>query len=753
MDGLCLKPGIQGLAAPSISFIGAFDCRTSTSHVSASGIFSVDRSKVGAASPPPQKSSLSTPSSPSHPSSRFFSFRYPLRSILFGGNGHGGNARRGTALDDPVLSENREDSNVGIVQETENLGGTEGKSGNWFLKILHLRTGSKEEEHQQEYSNGGVVGILEKDLIVHEDRDCSVGDDDDELQEGEGECSDACSVDPEVKEKIEINSATFLSLLHRVSLPQAELYAKMAYLGNLAYAVSVIKSENLSETGMRFITSSVVKRHLVAKAAVDHVPTEVQGESHPAKETLVNQQQESSVYQFSASVAYHAAVSAASYMHSQMKGMLSSTPPDAGPDLEPPIKRQDGGNIMNSEMTNFMAATDSVTAVVAAEEEVKQALADDLQSKYSSPCEWFICDDDRSSTRFFVIQGSESLASWKANLLFEPITFEGFDTLVHRGIYEAAKGMYEQMLPEVRAHLKAHGNRATFRFTGHSLGGSLSLLINLMLLVRGEVSASSLLPVITFGSPSIMCGGDRLLQKLGLLRSHVQAVTMHRDIVPRAFSCSYPDHVTELLKAINGSFRNYPCLTNEKHLYSPMGELLILQPEESFSPHHHLLPSGSGLYLLRCLLSDVTKAQKQIRAAQKLFFDSPHPLEILSDRSAYGSGGTIQRDHDMNSYLMSVEAVIRQEQIRIKERQQMMKFQWALLGSSEMSNGIVLDRTLSSAYLGQHQFTFLGILRASQESLKRFSQFISSQRMHLFMVLLLPWRLLLLGGSNVISFS
>lgn len=132
--------------------------------------------------------------------------------------------------------------------------------------------------------------------------------------------------------------------------------------------------------------------------------------------------------------------------------------------------------------------------------------------------------------------------------------------LVHRGIYEAAKGIYNQILPEVHTHLKSHGAHARFRFTGHSLGGSLSLLINLMLLIKGEAPVSSLLPVITFGAPSIMCGGDRLLRRLGLPQSHVQAITMHRDIVPRAFSCNYPNHVMEFLKAVNGNFRNHPCL-------------------------------------------------------------------------------------------------------------------------------------------------------------------------------------------------
>lgn len=135
---------------------------------------------------------------------------------------------------------------------------------------------------------------------------------------------------------------------------------------------------------------------------------------------------------------------------------------------------------------------------------------------------------------------------------------------VHRGIYEAAKGIYEQMLPEVHAHLNSRGkNRAFLRFSGHSLGGSLSLLVNLMLLIRGQVPASSLLPVITFGSPCIMCGGDRLLEKLGLPKSHLLGISMHRDIVPRAFSCSYPNRAAKLLKALNRNFRNHPCLNNQ----------------------------------------------------------------------------------------------------------------------------------------------------------------------------------------------
>jgi hypothetical protein len=134
------------------------------------------------------------------------------------------------------------------------------------------------------------------------------------------------------------------------------------------------------------------------------------------------------------------------------------------------------------------------------------------------------------------------------------------DVLVHRGIYEAAKGIYEQFMPEIIDHLNTYGDRAKLQFTGHSLGGSLSLLVNLMLLTMKLVKPSTLRPVVTFGSPFVFCGGEAILDELGLDESHVHCVMMHRDIVPRAFSCNYPDHVAVLLKRLNGAFSTHPCL-------------------------------------------------------------------------------------------------------------------------------------------------------------------------------------------------
>lgn len=147
------------------------------------------------------------------------------------------------------------------------------------------------------------------------------------------------------------------------------------------------------------------------------------------------------------------------------------------------------------------------------------------------------------------------------------------------------------MLPQISAYMKSYGDSATLRFTGHSLGGSVALLLSLMLVIRGEVPATSLLPVVTFGSPFIMCGGNHLLHKLGLPKNHVQAITMHRDIVPRAFACHYPDNVANILKAINGNFRHHPCLMNQ------VGSQLSF-----FSLFKAIIPNQCTLYSC-CILS------------------------------------------------------------------------------------------------------------------------------------------------------
>ncbi|OIW07024.1 hypothetical protein TanjilG_02658 [Lupinus angustifolius] len=711
METMYLNSGISTIV-PSISTAASLDTRAAANPSRVSAI-----SRSAPADKPRQKSVFSS-----------FSFKYPLESLWPRTRETGNSRYSGLALDDAVLEENAEAGND-VVEE--------GRNGNWVLKILRVNSVCKGEEG--------------KNSVVEEEKD----NESNEYEENAFEC-DGCKVndddDEKEEENVEFDRDSFSRMLKRVSLAEARLYAQMSHLGNLAYSIPNINpAKLLKHYGLRLVTSSIEKKELTA-ATVENNPQEVET-NVKEEDDEERKEQKDNGYRISASAAYHIAASAASYLHAQTRRVLpfKSSNALAG---EGSLEGNSQSLDINTEMASLMATTDSVTAVVAAKEEVKQAVADDLSSTRSSPCEWFVCDDDQSGTRYFVIQGSETLASWQANLLFEPIQFEGLDVLVHRGIYEAAKGMYLQMLPEVHAHVKAHGSRATLRFSGHSLGGSLALLVNLMLLIRQEVPISSLLPVITFGSPSIMCGGDSLLNELGLPRSHVQAITMHRDIVPRAFSCNYPNHVAELLKAVNRNFRNHPCLDSQKLLFAPMGELLILQPENKFSPSHPLLPSGSGLYILTCPLSESVNTDKPLRAAQLVFMNSPHPLEMLSDRSAYGSGGTIQRDHDMNSYLKTVRSVIREElnQIRKARREQRCKVWWPLVLPSGIDGSIVVGRSMVSVNLGHNKYPFSGMIKTGRESLKRFSRLVASQHMHLFVLLLFPARLLFLGTYNMTNF-
>ncbi|XP_022887890.1 uncharacterized protein LOC111403568 [Olea europaea var. sylvestris] len=733
MDALCLKAGIQGIAPPiSVTGYAGMDVLTSYhSQISASGRPSENKSVAAAAV---QRRNFPWG----------FTFRDPLRSLWTGGKNR---CEPAIAVDDAVLVEEKEEIKM---KEREK----EVQNGNWVFKILHVRSLWKEvDEREGIFVEENETKLEEEDKIGGMDGKYNGYSENEDCCEEHGEC-DVCGIDGENDNKIEFDRESFSKMLQKVPLAEARLYAQMSYLANLAYSITQIKPGNLLRYhGLRFVTSSLEKKKQVLKAGDEKA---MGAEASEALGNITVSKEKMNGSRVSPSATYQIAASAASYLHSHTKSILGfkSSKSALGENLLEEINgRTDDVNMINQDVASLIATTDSVTAVVAAKEEVKQAVADDLSSTRASPCEWFVCDDDKSATRFFVIQGSESMASWQANLLFEPVHFEGLDVLVHRGIYEVAKGMYEQMLPEVRAHLESHGDRATFRFTGHSLGGSLSLLLNLMFLIRGEVPVSSLLPVITFGAPSIMCGGDRLLLDLGLPRSHVQAITMHRDIVPRAFSCNYPNHVVRFLKAVNKNFRNHPCLNSQKLLYAPMGEFLLLQPDENFSPNHDLLPSGRGLYLLSCPVSNVVEAEKQIQAAREIFLNSPHPLEILSDHSAYGSKGSIKRDHDMKSYFNSVRNVIHQEldSIRKAQKEQRRKVWWSLLEPVGVNGGIFMSRPIASGNMGRGQFHFSGAFQAGRESLKRCSRLVASQHMHLLVVLLLPAKLLILRTYSLIS--
>ncbi|PSS03954.1 capsid protein [Actinidia chinensis var. chinensis] len=485
------------------------------------------------------------------------------------------------------------------------------------------------------------------------------------------------------KGTMNIDLDSFSRLLAQVPWSDAKLFSQMAFLCNMAYVIPEIEANDLRRHyGLNFVTSSLEKKSkaeaLKEKLDQDSIRVPVASSSTVSNPEKTEKSKEKRLNR--PAVAYEIAASAASYA----KDLLSlgsetkkeSDDSDSRDNVEYP--KEEGGSpsprVYKSEVAAYVAAS-TMTAVVAAGEKEKQEAAKALQSLQSSPCEWFICDDPSTYTRQFVIQGSDSLASWQANLFFDPTEFEETDVLVHRGIYEGAKGIYEQFMPEIMDHMHRFGKRSKLQFTGHSLGGSLSLLVHLMLLTRKVVMPSALRPVVTFGSPFVFCGGQKVLDKLGLDEDRIHCLMMHRDIVPRAFACNYPNYVAQVLKRLSGSFRCHPCLNKKKLLYSPMGKIFILQPDEKSSPPHPLLPPGSALYDLENTHSGITQT------ALRTFLNSPHPLDTLSNPTAYGSEGTILRDHDSSNYLKAINAVITQQKKTAKNVKKQSSPLWPILTS------------------------------------------------------------------------
>lgn len=125
----------------------------------------------------------------------------------------------------------------------------------------------------------------------------------------------------------------------------------------------------------------------------------------------------------------------------------------------------------------------------------------------------------------------------------------------------------------------------------------------------------------------------------------------------------------------------------QKLLYSPMGKVFILQPSESVSPTHPFLPPGNALYVLE--KSHETYSPTALRA----FLNRPHPLETLSQRAAYGSEGSVLRDHDSKNYVKAVNGVLRQHtKLIVRKARRQRRSVWPVLTSA----GHGLDGSLTT---------------------------------------------------------
>lgn len=247
----------------------------------------------------------------------------------------------------------------------------------------------------------------------------------------------------------------------------------------------------------------------------------------------------------------------------------------------------------------------------------------------SSRSDWLICDD--GGARTIALQGSDSVKHWVRNVQFDPVTFLDHDQcLVHRGSYESALSMYDTLLQHV--HAAPPGTR--FRFTGHSIGGSIATLLMLLLLHNKELDAHDVIGTVTFGAPAIFCGNPSLVNA-----PPIHNIIMPYDIVPKVFACNTRAFVP-LLERLNAKFRDHPCLHGSAHpqLYCFIGQMLALQADDA--PYHPALPAEAGVFQL-----DDTAIQ--------LLTDEPHPVHLLQQHP-----DVIVKNHDADTYVRALKNLI-----------------------------------------------------------------------------------------------
>ncbi|KAH7424069.1 hypothetical protein KP509_12G088200 [Ceratopteris richardii] len=492
---------------------------------------------------------------------------------------------------------------------------------------------------------------------------------------------DLCSVEDHELDEVVHDRDSVSKYLQEVSMSEVLSISKSCLLSNLAYIIPEVQSKNvLEDHRLSFVTSSFVKKEKAeARAALERAEAKAEkrkdskrkrGKPHATQDAVLMEGQLALEDNNSELLVSDTDLSSDSEFRADVA-------PEAMPNL-----LQDDANKRNKDEGG------------ACQEEAKSEAAS-AKAQNGCPCEWFICDDEVANIRYLAIQGSESLASWQTNLSFDPTNFEGLGTLVHRGAYEAAQGLYELVEKEMVECVQRGGKLC---FTGHSLGGSLATLIAMMLVRRCAVKAEAVESVVSLGGPCVLCAGEKALRRLEMEDHQFVNIVMHRDIVPRAFACDYPPHVVRILQHVNGSFRDHPCFNHQRAMYAPVGQMMILQPDDAQSPSHPLLPpSTAGLYLIREPSyehdlsvekltsprsfqleankdavsvgrgSDRTarrkrnrsrRTTKEVRGVQRAFFNLPHPLDALRDPGAYGFEGAISRDHDPRSYNRALSTVL-----------------------------------------------------------------------------------------------
>ena len=214
---------------------------------------------------------------------------------------------------------------------------------------------------------------------------------------------------------------------------------------------------------------------------------------------------------------------------------------------------------------------------------------------------WSACE--RRNERFIVVRGASwnqpdtdrNKLSWQIAKVWPMALKRGVPVVAHQGVLE----MVEEFWRDVKPYLEDETFTGKFSFTGHSLGGSMALIIAARCRLELGIAEERIMPVHTFGSPPVLaydrlssrgteCEGtmDDILRLCGFSKgaSAVRQYVLAKDIIPRMWLSADPvfnaatkmDFIGSMLDWREQTFGG-GMLTRNRFLYQTCGDLFWLE--------------------------------------------------------------------------------------------------------------------------------------------------------------------------------
>ncbi len=252
---------------------------------------------------------------------------------------------------------------------------------------------------------------------------------------------------------------------------------------------------------------------------------------------------------------------------------------------------------------------------------------------------WAVCDDVASGERFVVVRGAawnqpdtdRNKLSWQIAKAWPQKVWRSTPVVGHQGVLE----MVEEFWGEASPWLTDETFTGTFRFAGHSLGGSMALVLAVRARLELGIEESRLASVCTFGAPPVLAydrlsasararadetvDADEILRILGFKRgaSFVHQYVLAKDIIPRMWLSADPVFAAATSNEFIGGLLDWRrdvfgegVLTKNRFLYESIGDLYWLEyaSGEQGTPSLTRYDDDDVLKKLSMNLDDITES-------------------------------------------------------------------------------------------------------------------------------------------------